>query len=623
MRENENYWQRLRHRPVTRRGFLIGSGVAAAGSAAVLAGCGDDDDGGDGADPTATSAPGETPDPTATSAPGETPNPTATSAPDPTATTPTGAMDGGQYSAVGSVRGDTLDMHRALHESVGQPFSLALNNLITWQSIEATTIRGDIATGVPEQPDNLTYAFTIRDDVTWHNKAPANGRSLTMDDIQWNIERQQSRLLADGTESDDFYRWAAIYQHIDRVDYIDETHFTITLKAPSTIWLTEMCDIFNVIQYREVSEELEGDVALSDATRVVGTGPYIVVDLDESGARLERNPDYFLRKAGEDVAFFDELVYTAFQDAQAGRLAFEQHQIDILSDRSNDVIAAVASAQPDAIDFTVGNPNRNFSLVYPYAHSPAWSIQNIRQAAGVAVDRVLAGQIQFEGLARPQPPVPWPYVDWALTQEELATTPGYRTDKDEDIKDARALWEAGGGEDLDADHFRMTITESSDQAIKEWFPAMMNENLGTDKFSIEAVPGGTLLQHLLNQEPGGFLGGWTQWRSPDPRQRWRTQWGADGAINFYDYADPVMEDFIAEMFAEFDTVKAKEILREAQRYSLTDGGAGMITISCGITSYVRWPYLENAEPPFIPFERNLLNASFDQSHPLYSSKSRV
>ena len=44
MRDNENYWKRLRQRPVSRRSFLVGSGVAAAGSAAILAGCGDDDD---------------------------------------------------------------------------------------------------------------------------------------------------------------------------------------------------------------------------------------------------------------------------------------------------------------------------------------------------------------------------------------------------------------------------------------------------------------------------------------------------------------------------------------------------------------------------------------------------
>ena len=73
--------------------------------------------------------------------------------------------------------------------------------------------------------------------------------------------------------------------------------------------------------------------------------------------------------------------------------------------------------------------------------------------------------------------------------------------------------------------FEMTIIDVQDQAIKEWWPAMMNENLDTDKFSLHTVPVGTLLQYLLDQGSGGYLGGWTQWHSPDPRQRWKGLWG--------------------------------------------------------------------------------------------------
>ena len=41
MERTPNYWQRL-----SRRKFLAASGVAAVGTAAILAGCGDDDSGG-------------------------------------------------------------------------------------------------------------------------------------------------------------------------------------------------------------------------------------------------------------------------------------------------------------------------------------------------------------------------------------------------------------------------------------------------------------------------------------------------------------------------------------------------------------------------------------------------
>ena len=41
---SENYWNRLRSNRVNRRRFLAATGVAAAGTAAILAGCGDDDE---------------------------------------------------------------------------------------------------------------------------------------------------------------------------------------------------------------------------------------------------------------------------------------------------------------------------------------------------------------------------------------------------------------------------------------------------------------------------------------------------------------------------------------------------------------------------------------------------
>ena len=54
MRQKDNYWLRLRGRRLTRRSFLAGTGVAAAGSAAILAGCDDDDDDADAGAPAAT-----------------------------------------------------------------------------------------------------------------------------------------------------------------------------------------------------------------------------------------------------------------------------------------------------------------------------------------------------------------------------------------------------------------------------------------------------------------------------------------------------------------------------------------------------------------------------------------
>ena len=43
-----------------------------------------------------------------------------------------------------------------------------------------------------ENPDPLTYIFTLRDDVKWHNLPPVNGRKLTGDDVVYSFNRYRS-----------------------------------------------------------------------------------------------------------------------------------------------------------------------------------------------------------------------------------------------------------------------------------------------------------------------------------------------------------------------------------------------------------------------------------------------
>jgi len=606
----KNYWERhWDQRRLSRRALLTGTLAGAAGAGAlIVVGCGDDDDD----EPTEAPAAATEATAAATAAPTEAPTEA------PAGNVPT---DGGQYSFHRNLTGATLDMHRELYPGRGEMLSLAYNQLVAWDDIEQATIRGEIAQGLPEQPDELTYTFQIRDDVKFHDKPPANGRTLTMEDVRWNIERQRERKLADGTETEDFYRYSAVYQHVENVDYIDDRTFTITLEAPSVLWLSEMCDRFNVINDRQTAEAIELDYAVTDAQYILGTGPYVFEEYNlDTRARARRHPDYFLKAAGEEVQFFDELIYTPIDDAQAIRLAFEQKQLDIMLS-TNDVISAVAEAQPDTVRLSIGEPNSNLGLTYPYLQSEGWNNRDIRQAIFVATDRVLSGQQYFQGVARPNPPVPWPFEGWALSQEELATTPGYRENKEEDIREARALWQAGGGEAVDPMWFEMTIIDVQDQSIKEWWTAMMNENLGTDKFSLHTVPVGTLLQYLVDQGSGGYLGGWTQWHSPDPRQRWKGLWGIEGNINFYKTTTPEMEELISEMFAEFDTERAKEILKEAQRFTLNDGGTGHVPISGSLRQYLHWPYLHGAEPGFLDFEKKLgRRAWIDQTDPTYAGK---
>ena len=617
----ENYWTRLKSNGYSRRRFLAGTGVAAAGTAAILAGCGDDDSSGSAATAAATSA--------ATAA--------ATSAATAAATEASagGATDGSFYSQQSSMSGTTLDLHRELYRSIAYTVGNAYNNLIKFTDVESFAIAGEIATGLPEQVDELTYNFTIRDDVKWHNKAPANGAALTMDDVKWNIERQTAGELASGEAAPNFYRSGQIYSAIDTVDYVDATHFTVKMKEPAVTWLSDMAaEEFNAIMHPEVAVTLEDEANFGafNPDHIVGTGAFVFDAFDpNTQAHASRNDDYHLRKDGTIPGMVDDYYITNIgNDPNALRLAFEQKQIDELSLRQKDIIEAVQEANPDVIRQDIGNPNNNLEFAYNPVVNAAFAIPSLAQAMFLAVDRAHVSNTVFQGLAKPNPGVNWPFKGWSLPQQELIQAPGYKVfqgqaGRDEDIAEARKLWEAGGGEDLPDETYAMIIVDLADQSIKEWFPAMMNSALDSEKWSVEAIPVSTLLEYNVSgQNPVGYLGGWDQWVSPDPRTRYASVYssGPRGFLNFYGYHTDEMESYISKMFGTFDVEEAQQIMQEAQRFQLTDAGSGHVQMVGGVAMDLHHPYLHRRGPQFIQLGTLISQECWiDQNDPSFAGKS--
>jgi ABC-type transport system substrate-binding protein len=599
---------------------LKASAAGAVGAGAFVAvGCGDDDDDDE---PEPTAAP-------ATEAP-------ATEAPATEAPAAMGPTDGSFFSQQTSIAGTTLDLHRELYRSNVYSSGQAYNNLLKFTDMDNFVISGEIARGLPEQPDEVTYNFTIRDDVNYHNKPPANGRAMTMDDVRWNIERQRTSSRADGTEDTTFFRHPLIYKNIESVDYVDDTNLTIKMASPQVTWLGDMTDEFNSILYPEIGEKLEdeNEFGVFNADNVLGTGPFIFDQFElQDRAHAVRNDDYFLRKDGTIPGMVDELFMTNIGGGEINpqRLAFEQKQIDELASRQRDVMDEIAANNPEAEAFRIGDPNNNLEFAYNYTTNRALSDERIRTAMFLATDRALVAETHFQGLARPNPAVNWPFTAWALSQEELSQAPGYRQPKDEDIKDARALWEAAGADDHDPDDFKVTIVDSPDRlALIEWFPAMLNTNLDTDRWNGWAIPITSLLEYNNSgQASVGYLGGWDQWNSPDPRTRFAQVYsahpedGGRGTINFWKYTTPTMEGYINDMFTEFDNERAQEIVKEAQRFALSDAGSGHLQLVGGLTSWVKWPYLHRKGPFFITYGTTISQELWiDQTDPTYQGKQR-
>ena len=143
-----------------------------------------------------------------------------------------------------------------------------------------TKLAGDAAATLPEQPDDVTYVFKFRDNLTWHDKPPMNGRKATARDFAntWNEFK---------TKSTNFPAFDAV---VDKLEAADESTLTIKLKFPFAPFLTTHASSAEGIWFIPV-ETIQNDQVKTDP---VGTGPYIFRQFEKGVAiRWDRNPKFY------------------------------------------------------------------------------------------------------------------------------------------------------------------------------------------------------------------------------------------------------------------------------------------------------------------------------------------
>ena len=320
MRDNENYWKRLRSRPMSRRSFLVGSGVAAAGSAAILAGCGDDDDDDDVA-PAAAATAEATPEPT--------PEPTV----DPEA----------------AKRGGTLKLWKTEEDAGLDPGVFHVNNTeviystmtqpYTYQPTK-NLIAMDGMVGF-EQVDPTTFVWSVRPGMKFHN-----GDTLDSEAVAFSFGRLEKLYRAlDGTHTT-----RTGFAFVDSFEATDELTVTENWNRPNAdAPVYRARHYYSFLNPRIVEEfgKFEGsyehaDGTVEDVASVQelppgsASGPYTMTKRDATGTRVERWPDYHKHTPAddgfvEDGPYVDAWETRIIPDQVAAKAAFLAGDLDVFS----------------------------------------------------------------------------------------------------------------------------------------------------------------------------------------------------------------------------------------------------------------------------------------------------
>jgi peptide/nickel transport system substrate-binding protein len=619
--EEPNYWTRWAKRRLSRRRLLKGTaGVGAGLALASVVGCG----GGGEDGPAGTVGPTGTPGGSATAVGTGTP-----AALEPAKTR------GGTFRWFGydAVPLDTLDPHQSqlgpLYNMQGAVFSKVLQYEDEYEGVIGT----DLAEAVPEVVDKTTYAIKIRPNVFFHDTERIRsqfpevaGRQLTAEDVRYSIDRQRNK---GSPKSALFYRQSQ-WETVDKIEVgPDPLQLTITTKGPIAPFIHYLADTYATIIPKELVDQAGDD--MNSADKMVGTGPFMLerfVGLQM--VKCVRNPNWFAKDDLAGQGLPDRPIVDGYEalwrsaDQLSLQTAFSTKQVDDTEFVDKSVMESVTQelgATFDRKPESGGPMSRLLINDSPAAASPFKDLR-LRQAINIAVDRTRIGQLIQGGVYNIGSPVSQAIRKWALPLDELSKRPGYRFRREEreaDLVDAKALWEAGGGASVGTVE---CLYAGTPETVKNAFPQfqkMLADNLGLELKGRLDATGYTEIAQAALQKRLIFVLGFENGAN-DLDDFVYPYFHSSGPKNSFMLADPRLDEMLEGQRAEFDEARRQQLGYEIQRY-LLDNVLARLEWTSGIGLHARWPYWRNRRvQPWFGETFFLANEWLDSTHPTFEGR---
>ena len=362
-----------------------------------------------------------------------------------------------------------------------------------------------------------------------------------------------------------------------------------------------------------------------------GTGPFIPTSFDpELSLHLDRNPDYWKFKDGQQLPFLDSITWQLLTDLTAIEAAYRSGQIDETSLLSV-AIEGIHEDFPDHVRFeraVVLPLAMRFNYNAEWDENP-WLDRRVPYAFHLAMDRDAIIDFVYLGNGKPSAiqHINW-YHGWAIPDDELRALPGYRPDKSQDIAEARAMLDAAGVEPgTTYDMIVADIFEAIYPGASEFYTNMYRDALDVE-LNIELVPYDGITQRLTEGRYPGQMPIWVGAGTGDPTGEWNSRlvFGGSGNVDHYNFG-PV-EEIVKRMKVTLDSEARREMADEVQyillgeddRHGL-DGFSTMAVMGNGIDTSIHWPYVNLPEIGTLVWEREgwhwRKEISYDTEHPDY------
>ncbi len=436
--------------------------------------------------------------------------------------------------------------------------------------------------------DEVTYTFTLRDDITW-----SNGDPVTAHDFEFSWKRVlDPELAADYAYQLYYLKGGEAYNSgegsVDDVGVkaLDDKTLQVVLESPTAFFL-ELTSFYTYFPVSKNAVESNPDWA-KDPSTYVSNGPFKLTEwVHNASITLEKNENYYdadlVKLDGIELAILDD-VNTAWQRYEGG-------EFDFLTPLPQTVVAQLK--EEGNSELVIGDDLATYYYNLNTEKKP-FNNAKVRQALSMAIDRTAivervaqGGQMQAEGV-----------VPYGIPDE---TGKDYREGLGnlikEDAAQAKVLLEEGLKEEgMSIDDMKnLTLLYNTDEGHKKIAQAiqeMWRTNLGVE-INLENVD----FQVKLDREKAGDYeisrAGWIG-DYIDPLT-FIDLWESGGPFNDANFANDEYDSYIKTARGTTDQAVRMDALRKAEELLMKE--MPIIPIYFYTQPYAQKPYVTGVFKP--------------------------
>lgn len=420
------------------------------------------------------------------------------------------------------------------------------NNLVRLNLADGLkTIIPDLAESWDISLDGKTYTFTMRDGVQFHDGTP-----LTAADAQATFQRiifpPQGMISV----------LKNLFDSVDKIESTDPRTLRFTLKEGRP-WLLEAFTNPTCIVYSKKALDANNQ----DLRKVIapGTGAFVNKEVREGEKWImAKNPNYW----DKELPYVDTLEMVHLPEWTDRGTAVLTDQADLTLNSSVEMVLE-AQNRPDIVTARQV-PSSGVYLVYYNVAQKPFDDPRVRRAINLTLNHqdIIQAFGNNEGIKFSR----WiPRAStYATSEDQLATMPGYRHDKAEDIPVAKKLLAdaslADGFQNVD---LVSASVASHSQILAPAIQEQLKRGLNVDA-KIRVVERGVLSQELTSGKFGLSVFATTMTTTLDPAPLWNQCFKTGGSQNLGRYANPKFDELLAQINRETDIAARKKLVSDTQ-----------------------------------------------------------